>query len=233
MRNQKRMARTLCLTLLAALGLIALTASAAYAGEFRVAGKTFTEAGIEEETATGTGGSITLTSSGGVKLTCSTVDYGKVTWLKKGDIHANNVKTLGCSIAGNEACEVFPTEKDAENKTNAKTLTVTADGRLVLSGTSHYIELVGLGAEKLVMKVYLVGASCSLPKESKVTGSTAFELPSALTEWSQQPMKMTKPETAKLLGVQLFFNKETATLSANEASLELSGANAGKTWGAE
>lgn len=233
MRTQKRIARTLCLALLAALSSIALTASAAHAGEFRVGGKTFEGAGIKEETAVGIGGTIAFTVSGGPKLVCSTTHYSKVTWLRGGDVDANAVTVLGCSVSGSEACEVYPTEKDAENKTNAKTITGSAGGRLVLSGTGKYVELVGIGAEKLLMKVYFVGALCSLPKESKITGSTIFEMPTALKEWSKQPMKMVPPETAKSLGVQLFLNGEPASLSANEASLELTGANAGKQWGAE
>ncbi|HEV7399052.1 MAG TPA: hypothetical protein VGN84_02160 [Solirubrobacterales bacterium] len=237
--------KILGLALLAAVSVMAVTAASAMAtGEYKLEAKTFTAAGLAKESVAGTGGlGILLVPAIKLELHCTGADVTSSTVLLGGVAHAT-VLFLGCTVLKNSFCHVYPTKAEAEKDSGTGLGDITASGlgllRLHGSPVVHYLEVEGPeGGTKPFTTIFFGGAECTLPIENKVTGKTAFKLPGALTPAVNQTLESINEATGTLLGVQLKFGLNNAFIhggtfaTPTTASVHLSGANVGKTWGSE
>ena len=233
MKRGRKGFKILGVTLLAALGLMAISVSAAQAsGHFLVNGAKFDAL----ETVEGTGALGVLLTESGLKIHCEKSDVtGEINHNGEAGKVSAAVLFLGCSVEGNKFCTVYGTEADLEEATNPKMVTATGLGELGLHEASHYVALHGLGKQQLFASLYFGGPLCTLPEEVSVTGLTAFLLPTALKDQVNQSLTTVSLEEEKLLlGFNgLFYGGEPAHLTGGAVTnLHLTGKEAGKTWGA-
>jgi hypothetical protein len=185
-------------------------------------------AGIKEETVTGSSPSSTLLVSNGLEINC-TSEHHEETRILWGLYTHKKLTKLGCTVIGNKFCTVYKSAADAAAKTNPGQILVEGSGVPILHGGAHYIKT----ESAKFSTIFMGGSLCTLPKENLLSGSTAYSLPKALEELVNQPIAPISAATEALLGVQLFYGKETATVDGTSGTLALSGPNKGKTWGAE
>ncbi len=228
MKRGRKGIKILGVTLLAALGLMAISVSAAQAsGEFLVNGAKFTAL----ESFAGTGAKGELLTEGGLKLNCTA---STVTGMINHNDQVGKVDATvlfsGCSVLENKFCTVYP---DAE-ESKAGHITAKVLGELGLHAEQHFVSLQALSGA--FTTIFFVGAACTLPEEVEVTGKTALLLPTALVDSVNQKLTtVSLAEEKLLLGANsLFYGNEQAHLIEGEVKdLHLTGKEAGKTWGAK
>lgn len=234
--------KVLGLLLIAALGLMAFTAAAAQAGEFKIGektvenekkekeqvlDKTFTAAGLSSESVSGTVGAGKLLVPG-LKLTfLCTGGTASGTVLLGGTVHAT-ILFSGCSVEGNTFCKTYETKEKMKTHLLADRGFIAASGLgeiVLMSKTknekgeevapfSHYI-LVSSGATPF-STIYLSSTTegCTLPLEEPVTGSTVFFAPNALKPLVNQTLStMTQAELEALFPSDVLkYGNQTAWL---------------------
>ncbi len=231
MSQGRRGIKVLGLSLLAALGLMAFTAAAAQAGEFKLEGSTFTEKGLASETVQGTiaegefllpGISTTLRCTGGTLS--GTVLLGGV-------VHASALFS-GCEILGSAVCKPFETKAKMETNLTADKGFIAASSlaELVLMGGQHYLLVSSTNFTTIYMPKI-----CASPLENVVGGTFVLAIPQALTpSVSQTVNTIPQAELESLWPLDILkCGTSGAWFDGGSASVTLSGANKGKQWGGE
>ena len=235
MKRGRKGIKILGVTLLAALGLMAISVSAAQAsGQFLINKTVLT--GTDTETVAGTAGEgELLVEPLGLKINCTS---GSVTGVIEAEDKAKaTVLYNGCKVLENKFCKLYENESDMLNHVNDGHLIATGTGLLGLHNGKHYLTITGLGVNQSFATVFtnLDTEGCTLPLETLVTGSTAFLLPTALEELKNQTLEtVTLTEEELLLGgKKLFYGKEAAHLTGGKVSdLHLTGKRENQPWGA-
>jgi hypothetical protein len=242
--------KILSLALLSALSLMALSAATAYAVEGETEGKLTvggTEIPVGEEVPVeGTAGAGKLLVPGlGLTVECSSaVATGKLTNIETTNLrHAHgsiHILYSGCKVAGSAVCKVYETAEDRDKKVNAEHILATALllylGKIKLAnGTVHLVFTASpLAGSKLFTKLFLTKSTggCTLPSENEITGTTAFNLNTGMTEAKEHSLEPASEEEEKTLGVAgLKYGAEPARLDEGVAKAVLTGAKfAGKEW---
>jgi hypothetical protein len=250
--------KILGLSLLAVVSMMAVTAAAAQAGEFRVGGpegttdtgKTFTVHGIASESVEGTiGHGILLVPVIGLEILCTGGTFS-ATVLLGGVVHATALYN-GCIVVGNKNCVVYENKSDDEALVNGGHVVASGLGELILhknvttNENETYLKVAGAPFSTIYLGNVPGKKLCTLTLANEVSGSTAFLLPNALKELLNQlihPLTTADEELLNLnakkeglnLGLQLFYGKELALLDGGIISdAHLTGALKDKTWGAE
>lgn len=219
------------LSLLAALGLMALTATGAQAGEYTVEGKTFTSKAIASETVSGGTSETSKILVPGLSLTIE-CKKGKVS----GSILLGGVTHLTtlleeCSVEGNKLCKTYETKAKMETGSEPGFLTGSGLGETVLMGGVHWWVIL------IKMTIYFEKSTkgCTLPLEEVLEGCWTLKIPTFLIpSIIQKFLKLFQFELETLFPSNVLkYGNQTAWLDGGELSLSLSGANTGKTWGGE
>jgi hypothetical protein len=240
MRQGRHGTKVLGLLLIAALALMAFTAAAAQAGEFRVEGKTFATHKLASETVSGNVAEGELLVPGLLTVNCTGGTFTGTAFA--GGNASATILYSGCTVLGNKFC--FPFEDKAKMEGNLAEnkgfIKASGTGKLVLMGTSHYL----LVESTEFATIYLTKSTsgCTLPLENKVSGSTVLELPGALANTVNQEIKTIAQATLESLFEAakgenkvntLLYGNQLAWLDGGTAQAALSGALKGKTWGGE
>jgi hypothetical protein len=168
-----------------------------------------------------------LLVASGIAIHCQSGEVSG-TALLGGTVHASAL-FKECSVLENKFCKIYETKADHEAGANAGNIIASGLGLLLLHAGVHYLKVEGV----VLSTIWLGGKLCTLPLENVVSGSTAFKLPTALTELVTQGAETISSATAALLGVQLKYGLENASLDGGATSVKLTGALVGKTFGAE
>lgn len=237
--------KILGLSLLTALGLMAVTASAAHAasGDFTLKGQTFTSLSITEKTVLGTAAAGELLVPGiGLAIGCTGGTFSGSA-LAGGVVHGT-ILFSGCIVLGSDKfCKTYETEANHIAKTNPGNLTAGGLGLILLHKGEHYVVFLG----HPFSTVWINGTGCTLPLNNTVSGTVAFKLPSALTVGGAvvQPIENVPNENElhalglllnpTLLGLGylhlgLFYGNEPAHVDDGNATADLS---TGEKWGAQ
>lgn len=235
MRQGRNGIKVLGLMLVAALAVMAFTASAAQAGEYRIEGKTLTEKGLASESVSGTLAKGKLLVPGLALTFVCLKGKGTGTVLLGGTAHAT-ILFEECSVEGNKFCKTYETKAKMESEVEPGNITASGLGEVILMEGKHYL-LVSSGAG-IFSQIFLTKSTkgCTLPLEETVTGSTVFSLPTALTSSVNQTLStIPQAELEKLFPSDVLkYGNQTAWLDeGGSTNLALSGANIGKAWGAE
>jgi hypothetical protein len=179
------------LAVLTGLSVMALTVAGVQAskksGEFRLNGKTFTEAGLTEKAIKFTVGAGGLLSEGlGVNCTGGT---GSGVIKKKGATATVEALFTGCTVVQSKFCKVYEGLKIDKEKTTLfgeGNIKASGFGRLLLHEAKHYLLVEGLGANKVISLFDVYGELCPLnsganPLHVELKGTTVVEQPDALT----------------------------------------------------
>ena len=245
------------LSLLAVLGLMAVTAGAAQAvelelkkGEFTLEGSTFTAKSLGSEQVTGTGDEGTLlVAEVNLNLECGGADVVSGTVLLGGTAHAS-LLFLGCKVQGNSFCKVYPTKEAMEKEAEAVQgdLTATGLGLLLLmkktdepsEAYKHYLLLEPTPGSTTFTQVFLTSSKkgCTVELEPKVSGSTVVELPNALAAGGQLTQQLVTLSATELKALfpedKLTYGGHPAFIDGGNVSAQLSGAlHKDAKWGAE
>lgn len=221
--------KILGLSLLAALGLLTVTAAAAQAGEFRVEKSTFASKGIMSETFQGTAGKTQFSVSWlGFEISCSGAELSGT--ISQGGSTSAKAKFNECQVVGNKFCKIYPTSSDRTAKTNAGQIPIQGNGELLLHAGSHYVKFP---SQQFTVLFMTIGGGCTLPAEMIAAGSAAVKFSSALSELVEQPFAAATGAESALLKVSVTCGGEPAEILGSSGTVKLSGANTGKTWGLE
>jgi hypothetical protein len=198
--------------------------------EFKVEGKTFSEAGIEEKAVQFTSESAIFVPipEYGLEISCTDgVGVGKA--LRAGYMSLT-VEYLGCAPPEWTLCTLFPTESDALAGKNQGKVKVSWLGTLVKHGSpaASYLEIEG--EKGSFFSFYLWGEFCIFQKGQGISGSTAFLIPGGSTELSNQAFEFVNAKTRELLGVQLWSGMEKSQIYNGNALMKLT---SGEKWGTE
>lgn len=217
-----------CLTMAAAV------APVAQAGEFTLNGGTFTSKGLASESISGVGAGGKLLVPGLALTFVCAKDKLTGTILLGGVVHAT-VLFEECGIEGNKFCKLYETKAKMESEVEPGFIVTSGLGELVLMEGKHYL-LISSGAGILTV-LYLTKATkgCTLPLEEAKTGSFVLEAPTALIPSVKQTLTtIPQAELEKLFPSDILkYGNQKGWLDSGTLSLELSGANKGKTWGGE
>jgi len=231
--------KILGLSLLAALGLMAI-ASSAQASNFLILE---TEGGVTKEVGTASGSTAVagkLLLENGLTIVCNAAEANAT--LEAAGMAKATVNFSTCSVEGNKFCKVYPTKADMTAKTNAGKLVGTGLGTLILHETSHFLDVEGLGVNKTFSTIFTNTAAegCTLPLENEVTGLDVLALPNALTHSVNQVIRGLTPAEETLLatlGIKraLKYGNEGAKLDPAEVTnVHLTGASdVGKKFGGQ
>lgn len=224
------------LCLVAALGMLALAASAAQAeGEFKIEGKTLTELKITEESlegkaAAGEAGLYKLLI-GALNLTilCTAVELrGAARILPGGVIHAITLY-LNCTAREDKAGEAeikSCTVTDTEAEAMPGMFSITLLGNVVTLGASRFL-IVKPSVGTTLATIVLKGESCALPEKTELKGTYAAAIGTEAKELSLTSVGAKLEEELK---VGLTFGKNKATVSGTTLE-ELTGSHKGQKWG--
>lgn len=224
--------RVLGLSVVAALALLAVAASAAQAtGEFKIAGKTFAEQKIEEETFVGltNGTNEILLEDLGFKFTCKeeSISGGKI--LLAGILEAT-LLYKACTALELGTLKEF-------TKCTVDPIKFGISGEIILHGTGTYLLVKPLSGTVL-MTILSLGAECSLPEKVEITGTAVLQFFKPSGAVKQFLSSVEKPEElfSKVIEGKtvkdglLFGAHKVFLMSAME--LELSGKFKGLEWSA-
>lgn len=222
--------RRLCLGLLAASCLTALTATSAQAGEFRIGGGTMTAKGIASETINGslTAGDLLVGGGGGglnLQIHCEGGSTSGT--ISKGGSAQAAFLLSGCYVVGNANCIIYPAENEFGT---AGEIFIEGSGTLVLSGFPSPITYIVFSGTNLGT-VYFSGAKCALPEENELSGS--FGLRFGAGEHVIETLSDLASVLDEILGTKLLLGGDKAEFDNLGASVSLAGANTGNVWGAE
>jgi hypothetical protein len=217
--------KVLGLSLLTALGLMAVTAGVAQAAEFIHEDMTFSSLNITSEQVEGSIGAGELLVPGlGLKIHCESGHVKNAKVYLGGKAEAS-VLFLGCKVLENTKCTVYEKELETPGAIEASGV-----GKLVLHNNKHYL----VAESDEFARVFIHGDKCLLPLENLVDGSVALELEKALTlNLKDQPISDISKSDDELLGVQLFFGEELAEIDGGLGTAHLSGTHENDFWGAE
>ncbi len=208
--------KVLGMSLLAALGLMALSAAAAQAGsEIQVNGAALkTTKGVK-----GAVGAGELLTAGGVKIGCTAGTFGGEVF-NSGAVGKIKVKLLytGCKVLGADTFCKFYEELPMVGQgsiatTGVGTFFVHTDGK-------HYLLLEGLGESKTLADFLILDPEllerCVLPEGHYIVkGSNVYALPDALTTQVAHSITTIAPATLAAL-----FPKDQLFLGAEKSHLE-------------
>lgn len=179
------------LSLLASVGLMAVTAGAAHAaGEFRLLGKTFTAQSITQknflgevplaELLVGTPGGLffAIHCEGGF-MSGDALVGGNFTY---------HIEFVECEILKNPNCIIYPEE---EEQGSPGFILFAGSGTLVLHGTAPN-NIFGASKSEEFGRIYFGGPKCTLPEESSIDGGIVFAFPTASTELVEQEVCFTQ-----------------------------------------
>jgi hypothetical protein len=242
MTGKRNGLKVLGLALSAAISMMAVTAAAAQAGEFRLGAKTFAEEKIASESVTGTVGAGTLLVPGlKLNILCASGDIISATIFAGGTSLAS-ILLLGCKVEGNNFCKIYPTEADRNAKTNAGDLIALGKGSLVLMRLketdpfSHYL-LIEEDARPFTGVWFSKAAEgCVLNSDESVLGFMVAKLPDALTsQKTHEVVPLTQFETEELFPTDvLSYGGQRIWIDGAKTTMELSGAaHKGANWSAE
>jgi hypothetical protein len=212
--------KVLGLSLLAALGLMAITASAAQAellnDNILVNGNPL--GANESKNYLGEVGEGELLTAGGVKIHC---ENGDITGTIHGDGSGSaHVLYNGCTVVEEPFCEVYETLEDWKKGENEGHILATGKGQVFEHEGNHYLLVEGLGEEKVFADFGFAGELCPLPtfnveEHQTVTGSTVLALPDALVNQLLHEVQTIDPATLEELFPEdgLFLGHEPAHLA--------------------
>ncbi len=234
MRQGRNGIKVLGLMLIAALAVMAFTAAAAQAGEYKINGSTLTTLGLASESVEGTVAEGELLVPGlSLNINCKKGTFTGT--IKKGGGASAKILYSECEVLGNKFCKTYETKANMESEVNAGNLVAEGSGEIILMGEKHYL-LVSSGATPFTT-VYFTKSTkgCTLPLEETVSGSTVFLLPTALTSLVTQTVETIPQATLETLFATdiLKYGNQTAWLDGGKTSVVLSGANKGKPWSGE
>jgi hypothetical protein len=223
MAPRKHILRVLGLSLIAAIGLLAIGAAAAQAeGEWKIGGKTLPELKIEEESVNASlDGTFTYTvPSLSLEIKCLKMDSLKGRVLLKG---AGELSLLFLE------CTFFAGKSQEEVKAcTVKDVSINASDSIVLHGGKTYLLFKPLEGKTTFLTYTFEGAECVIAGTSHaVGGSFAVDLES---EKVTQTLKLGNSTADALLGDEAKLVTAKVSL-AGTLLLSLSGAQAGKAWG--
>jgi len=207
--------------LLAALGLLAVTAAAAQAGEFKVGGQSFTAKAIASETFEGTAGTSTFTvPSIGLEISCASAKISG-TLLLGGTGHESMLFNE-CKVPGNKQCTVDPIQAAFLSS-------------VVLHAEESWLLFASKAGEPFAT-ILILGELCTLPEKNELTGS--FVALVSKSESAEQTISFANDSKTvalfKELGISISYAFGAAPALLSISSVwKLSGANKGKAWGAE
>jgi hypothetical protein len=223
MHRKRRAIKALGLSLMAALSLMAITATAAQAGEFKVKGNSFASQSIKSESVEGQVALSEFSVWGlGIQIHCPVGDLSGTIF--QGGTVKLEVLFLECQVAGNKNCTIY--EQEEENPGKIRT---AGEGELIFHNGNHYVKF----ESEAFNIVYIKGAKCTLPEEMVAQGSAALEVSTALSELVNQSFSNIDYETEELLGVSLFCSAEPSTVLGTEGTISLSGTREGQAWGVQ
>src|SRR6188472_668449 len=201
------------LLLASAFVIVALCASAASAAVWTIEGKTMTELALKEESVTSAAAPITI-------------EVPKL--LLKIECEAEKGSGKIISTSTDEATMELSKCKVVEPKTCAvsEAITIKAKTELIKKGGIVYDVLKPLTGE-VFATLLLKNETCALPKELKLTGSTAGQL--GLEEVAKQPLKFSKA-IAEAAGTSMLAGTSPAFV-VGTSNRELSGVHKGAKWG--
>jgi len=234
--------KILGLTLLAAIGMMAVTAAAANAeGSLFINGA---EAGTTETSAEG---EVTSASGKfvvpGLKITIECKKgtgnaAGGNLGLTKGHLHGLLlILAEECVAVGSALCKVYPTEADRTNKTNAGKIHIHA---LILflkfSGATvfTFAQPILPGEPALISSFFFTkGEGCLLTPNNPITGTTGGKTPEGTTELTEHSLNDLSTADEEALAAEgmkigLFDGKEPAELVEGNAKGHLTGTHAGE-----
>jgi hypothetical protein len=222
------------MSLMVAIGLMMVMAAAAQAGEFRLNGQTFANLGLAQETFSGESGAGKLLVPGlSLTIECTSGDVTGIAF--RGGTVLANVLFLGCKVAGNLFCKVYPTEADRNAKIGAGDITAVGKGPLLLMGGKHYLLAEEDGQAFTLIWFSKASEGCTLNSGECVTGSTALEIEDALVNQQLHSARpLTQAEIEALYPADLLsYGNQRAWLDGGLTTVHLSGANANANWSAE
>lgn len=223
MLPRKNMLRALGLSLIAAIGLLAISAAGAQAeGEWKIGGKTLPELKIEEENVNASlDGTFTYTVPNlNLEIKCLKMDSLKSRLLLKG---AGDLSLLFLE------CTFFAGKSQEEVKAcKVKDVSVSMSDSIVLHAGKTYLLFKPLEGKTTFLTYTLEGEECAIAGTSHaVGGSFAVDLES---EKATQTLKLGNAAADALLGDEAKLATSKVSL-AGTLLLSLSGAQAGKAWG--
>jgi hypothetical protein len=235
MTRKRHGLKVLGLALIAAISMMAVTAAAAQAGEFRLNGTEFKNVPLASESVTGTVGAGKLLVPGlPLTIECTSGDITSGSVIAGGTALAS-ILLLGCKVSGNAFCKVYPTEADRNAKTNAGDFTFGYKGKLVLMEGSHYLLIEEDGKPFTTVWFSKAAEGCVLNSGDTITGSTVAKLPDALTsQKTHELVPLTQAETEGLFPTDvLSYGAQRIWVDGAKTTVELSGAHKGANWSAE
>lgn len=219
--------RMIGLSILAAFGLMAFTATAAQAeGEFKIGGKTFAELGIEEESfagsLSGTYGLLTVPSLG-YEINCGAMDVleGKILLKGVADV---TFKLLKCTAL------VAKTKEELSTCTVDSFTTTKLKGSVLLHEGKVFLLFEPVLENGALMLLKISGGECVLAKEIETKGSFVGEIGA---EGTVPKLVLSDKATSATLGDHISLALIPTELFADGTlQLELTGKFAGSKWGA-
>ncbi|HXS33589.1 MAG TPA: hypothetical protein VN758_07455 [Solirubrobacterales bacterium] len=242
--RSKNLIKALGLSLMAALGLFAFTATGASAANLtpatHVHGKILV-LGSEHLLANFTGHAALgqlLVPTLGVEIHCKLASIeGVLLSGLKGEALATVLfedckvyEWNGTTLGGQLPCNISNGGANHHITAKAILLVVTHEGKLYIVAEPDVAEPLKAG-EPFVEIKYESGKGCPIPLSQKVTGSYAFEITGLLHPITTLNITPGNAALQTLLGTGLFYGVSAATLDPGAATIALSGIHLGCTWG--
>lgn len=210
--NCKRNMMVLLSALVMAFATVAVFATAAPAAAWKIQGKTLPELGLSEESTISTGGPFTIEIPKlSLKIECE-LEKGT------GKIFAGNTDEATMELS---KCKIF------EPKVCTVAEPITLKAKTELSKKAGFVYDVLRPKAETFATLVIKGEACPLPKEMKLTGSTAGQFGSE--EAIKQALKFSKA-SAEAAGTALLAGINPAFLIGT-SNQELSGLKAKQKWG--
>jgi hypothetical protein len=194
--DSRNIAKLLGITVLAALGVMAVSVSAAQAKYRLLLNSSSVKKGGLNGTLTGTG---SITAENGLKIQCSG-GTGAVT----GELSATEEKVTGSASVTLTGCVWIGSEKTCTiNDGGAGKIKGSGTGEVIMEGTNYLVT----ASSAAFTTVLTEGAFCTIPEEEVVSGTAHALIENALAD--------TKTKTGKLLNLSLKLgNSKITSLSA-------------------
>jgi len=201
-----------------ALTLSLVAAGAAQAFEWTIAEEPLQSLSITKESTSSTGGAFELTVPE-KKVTIKCTSESGTGEIKTGATSSSTITLSGCTVSEAKLCTVQSPGKKA--------------GELSAAATTKFLQLEVGGVEKyydettLEMTINYSGEACALPKEVKISGVTAGEVPKVGENAKERTTKFSKT-SAEQSGVKgLTYGTDKAFLIGEEKT-KLTGEQAGQ-----
>ncbi len=236
MNLKKHGLKVLGVSLIAALGLMAIGAVGAQAaGEWKIGGKTMSELGLASETYTAKlepgVNALYLVKTLNIEIKCSTIHVLLGDILPSGIVDLK-LTFLGCKVFDDSAKESELTACSIKSAGQATEVIETQQikGLIILHGGKNY-SLTTPSSGLTFTTVELIGASCAPKGSYPIAGTTVVEIGAEAKELLLTPVKEPEALFPEVSGKKdgLKFGENKAFL-AGAAVAELTGAKKGSAW---